>query len=200
MCHTPFIAFLGSLRLTVKGRLRFAMEGKELDLYRQTPVRYLGESTFKSNCQPATVQRHLNLLAGYSNEVGEAFRSIIGSKWVNFTYAVATVYVLADTTDKSIKSYKVNLNEKNHLRKVIYTTTDTLVWQMLASVALPGFTINRVCALSNFILKTTDKLPKNTRRWVVTGIGLATIPFIIKPIDELVDYVLDKSIRKLQPK
>ncbi|XP_018560969.1 mitochondrial fission process protein 1 isoform X2 [Anoplophora glabripennis] len=178
MCHTPFIAFLGSLRLTVKGRLRFAMEGKELDLYRQTPVRYLG----------------------YSNEVGEAFRSIIGSKWVNFTYAVATVYVLADTTDKSIKSYKVNLNEKNHLRKVIYTTTDTLVWQMLASVALPGFTINRVCALSNFILKTTDKLPKNTRRWVVTGIGLATIPFIIKPIDELVDYVLDKSIRKLQPK
>lgn len=82
------------------------MEGKELDLYRQTPVRYLGKITIKL-ITDATGQKHLKLLAGYSNEVGEAFRSIIGSKWVNFTYAVATVYVLADTTDKSIKSYKV---------------------------------------------------------------------------------------------
>ncbi|KAJ8917343.1 hypothetical protein NQ315_002365 [Exocentrus adspersus] len=154
------------------------MDGKELDLYRETPVRYLG----------------------YSNEVGEAFRSIIGSKWVNFTYAVATVYVLADTADKSIKSYRANFNEKNHLKKVIYTTTDTLLWQMLASVAIPGLTINRVCAFSNFLLKNSEKLPKTTRRWVVTGVGLATIPFIIKPIDRLVDLVLDESIRKLQPK
>lgn len=96
--------------------------------------------------------------------------------------------------------FQSNLNEKNHLKKVIYTTTDTLVWQMLASVIIPGFTINRVCALSNLLLKKSEKLPKNTRRWVVTGIGLATIPFIIKPIDDLVDYVLDESIRKLQPK
>ncbi|KAG5866288.1 hypothetical protein JTB14_023251 [Gonioctena quinquepunctata] len=60
------------------------MEGNSLDVYKQTPIRYLG----------------------YSNEVGEAFRSIIGNRWVNLSYAVATLYVLADTTDKSIKSHK----------------------------------------------------------------------------------------------
>ncbi|CAH1963524.1 unnamed protein product [Acanthoscelides obtectus] len=151
---------------------------KELDLYRETPVRYLG----------------------YANEVGEAFRSIIGAKWVNFTYFVATLYVLADTADKSAKSFKqTNKNETNHIKKVLYTTTDTLVWQLLASVIIPGFTINRLCYASNILLKNSRKLPHEARKWMVTGIGLTAIPFIIKPIDEFVDYALDESIRKLQP-
>lgn len=47
------------------------------------------------------------MVLGYSNEVGEAFRSIIGGKWVAFTYAVATIYVLADTTHKGLNCYKV---------------------------------------------------------------------------------------------
>ncbi|CAG9815148.1 unnamed protein product [Phaedon cochleariae] len=153
------------------------MEENSLDLYRQTPIRYLG----------------------YANEVGEAFRSMIGNRWVKFSYGVATLYVLADTTDKSIKSYEANLNEKNHLYKVAFTTSDTLTWQLLASVAIPGYTINRVCAASNYFLKKSEKLPKNARKWVVTGIGLFAIPFIIKPIDEFVDYALDNSLRKFQP-
>lgn len=33
----------------------------------------------------------------------------------------------------------------------------------------------------------------------VTGIGLAAIPFIIKPIDALVDKLLDESLRKYAP-
>nr|CAI5862780.1 unnamed protein product [Callosobruchus analis] len=153
------------------------LEVKELDLYRETPVRYLG----------------------YANEVGEAFRSIIGAKWVNFTYCVATLYVLADTSDKSIKSFETNKNEKNHIKKVLYTTSDTLIWQLLASVVIPGFTINRLCFTADILLKKSGKLPQGTRKWLVTGIGLSAIPFIIKPIDDFVDYALDKSIRKLQP-
>lgn len=47
-------------------------------------------------------------VAGYANEVGEAFRSIIGTKWVNVTYGIATLYVLADTGHKSVESYKVS--------------------------------------------------------------------------------------------
>ncbi|KAL1502493.1 hypothetical protein ABEB36_007629 [Hypothenemus hampei] len=152
-------------------------ESKNVDLYRDTPIRYLG----------------------YANEVGEAFRSIIGTKWVNVSYGIATLYVLADTTHKSVESYKVNVNEVNHKTKVAYTAVDTLTWQLLASVAIPGFTINRICALSSFLLKKTEYLPKNTRKWVVTVLGLTAIPFIIKPIDKLVDLTLDQSLRKLKP-
>ncbi|XP_019871831.1 mitochondrial fission process protein 1 [Aethina tumida] len=151
---------------------------KPKDLYRETPIRYLG----------------------YANEVGEAFRGWIGSKWVNATYGVATLYVLADTIDKSINSYETNKNERNHIKKVTYTTIDTLLWQFLASVIIPGATINRVCAVSNYLLKRVEKLPKNTRKYTVTTIGLVTIPFIIKPIDNLVDNLMDATIRKVQPK
>ncbi|XP_066257684.1 mitochondrial fission process protein 1 [Euwallacea similis] len=153
-------------------------ENKGVDLYRDTPVRYLG----------------------YANEVGEAFRSIIGTKWVNVTYGIATLYVLADTGHKSVKSYKANINEPNHKSKVAYTTTDTLIWQLLASVAIPGFAINRVCAFSHYLLKKRQSLPTSSRTWLVTAIGLTTIPFIIKPIDKFVDYMLDESLRKFQPK
>ena len=69
---------------------------------------------------------------------------------------------------------------------------------MLASVIIPGFTINRVCAFTDYVLIRT-KMPVTNRMVVVTGAGLAVIPFIIKPIDRLVDYLLDRSFRKLQP-
>lgn len=91
------------------------------------------------------------------------------------------------------------LQEGVGIKKTTYVMFDTLAWQMLASVAIPGLTINRVCAVANYFLKKSEKLPKATRRWSVTGIGLATIPFIIKPIDDLVDKILDESLRKYCP-
>jgi len=54
----------------------------EVDLYRDTSLRYLG----------------------YSNEVGEAFRPLVGNLGANLTYVVAVGYVLADSSDKAIKS------------------------------------------------------------------------------------------------
>jgi hypothetical protein len=54
----------------------------EVDLYRDTALRYLG----------------------YSNEVGEAFRPLVGNFGANLTYVVAVGYVLADSIDKAIKS------------------------------------------------------------------------------------------------
>ncbi|XP_017769197.1 PREDICTED: mitochondrial fission process protein 1 [Nicrophorus vespilloides] len=150
-----------------------SMETPTKDLYRDTPVRYLG----------------------YANEVGEAFRKIIGGKWVAATYGVATLYVLADTYDKSSKCHDGGAATK----KVVYTAADTLLWQMLASVAIPGLTINRVCAASAYLLKNNKNLGKMPKKWAVTAIGLATIPIIIKPIDHMVDTVLDNTFRKLSP-
>ena len=54
---------------------------KEIDIYRDTPVRLLG----------------------YANEVGEAFRALVSVKFVIGTYGVASAYVLADTYDKASK-------------------------------------------------------------------------------------------------
>lgn len=92
-----------------------------------------------------------------------------------------------------------NVTSNKRTVKSVYTATDTVVWQMLASVVIPGFTINRVCALSSYLLKKSTPLPDKTRKVIVTAIGLATIPFIIKPIDHATDELLDHTIRKLAP-
>ena len=81
-------------------------------------------------------------------------------------------------------------------KKVRWAIADTLVWQGLASVAIPGFTINRICALSHFILGKKSSLSLPVRKVVVTTIGLACIPFIIKPIDRSVDYLLEHTLRR----
>lgn len=45
-------------------------------------------------------------------------------------------------------------------------------------------------------MKHTTKLPSKTRKWLTTAIGLACIPFIVKPIDTFVEYVMDETFRK----
>ena len=51
---------------------------KPVDLFRDTPVRFLG----------------------YANEVGEAFRPLINVNLVRATYGIAITYALADSWNK----------------------------------------------------------------------------------------------------
>lgn len=74
---------------------------------------------------------------------------------------------------------------------------DTLLWQLLASVVIPGFTINRICSLSLHVLKRHTSLSLKRSKWTTTAIGLLSIPFIIKPIDHSVDWMMDRTLRKL---
>ncbi|XP_059480863.1 mitochondrial fission process protein 1 [Neocloeon triangulifer] len=148
---------------------------KEIDIYRDTPVRFLG----------------------YANEVGEAFRTLVHKNVVHSSYGVASLYVLADTVDKSKKMYNANQDNPERTKKVMIAAGDTLVWQALASVIIPGFTINRVCAGSYFLMKRFKLAPKPARKWLTTAIGLACIPFIIHPIDNLVTVSMDMTIRKV---
>jgi len=150
-------------------------EPKEVDIYRDTPVRLLG----------------------YANEVGEAFRALVNVKFVYASYGLASAYVLADTNDKASKAKKLLGDSEGALSKVGVAAFDTLVWQALASVIIPGFTINRICAASLFAMgKTIPKVSLNARKWMTTGIGLGVIPFIVHPIDSLVHYGMDNTTRK----
>ncbi|RXM96372.1 Mitochondrial fission process protein 1 [Acipenser ruthenus] len=148
---------------------------KEVDIYRDTWVRFLG----------------------YANEVGEAFRALVPVGMVWASYGVATVYVTADAVDKGKKAATEHGDGPGKTARVAVAVVDTFVWQALASVAIPGFTINRVCAASLYMLGRTTRWPLPVRKWTTTAIGLSTIPFIIKPIDRSVDFLLDSSLRKV---
>ncbi|KAK7789462.1 hypothetical protein R5R35_005858 [Gryllus longicercus] len=149
-----------------------------VDLFRDTPVRLLG----------------------YANEVGEAFRSLVHVNWVRLTYGISSAYVLADTYDKASKASAVPYKtEANRNTAVMSVAADTLIWQAFASVIVPGYTINRVCACSNYALARMTKMPSITRKWITTAIGLSCIPIIFRPIDHMVDYIMDNSVRIILP-
>ena len=58
----------------------------EVDIWRDTPVRYLG----------------------YANECGEALRALLPPAGVPASYALAIGYVLADTMDKAFKEWELS--------------------------------------------------------------------------------------------
>ncbi|XP_011158735.2 mitochondrial fission process protein 1 isoform X2 [Solenopsis invicta] len=144
----------------------------EVDLYRDTYVRYLG----------------------YANEVGEAFRSLVPKSIVWFSYALSSGYVLADTVHKGVKVYQSDVSPQK-TKNVLLSTSDTMLWQAFASVIIPGFTINRICAAVQFAQRKSTRVAWK-KPWIPTLIGLASIPFIIHPIDHAVEGAMDVTYRK----
>ena len=79
------------------------MENKEIDIWRETPVRLLG----------------------YANECGESFRFIY-PRGVVPSYIVAIGYTFCDCFDKGYNEYK--LEGKKITNKVVITSFDALLW------------------------------------------------------------------------
>lgn len=183
-------------------------EKTEYDPLRDGPLRYLG----------------------YANELGEAFAAWLFAGGVPLSYGVAVSYVLFDTWDK----YNKTLNEatskltsrqdiprsvdRAKLIKAIALErgVDTVVWQLIASVAAPGFTIHTIVGLANTLLETAEQSEQLTaslsatavllglpaeifistiNKSIPTAIGLLAIPFIVHPIDSGVHALLNATLR-----
>jgi fission process protein 1 len=140
----------------------------ETDIYRDSPLRFLG----------------------YANEVGEAFRPLVPVEVVYFSYFAAISYILADTVDKGRQG------AKNGALSGVMGAVDTFSWQMLASVLFPSFIINRfVCYLAS--ANAAGTLPEMLQLdWLPTAAGLITIPLIIVPLDILAHFSMNGSFRK----
>lgn len=132
---------------------------------------------------------------------------------MNLSYAVAIAYVLADCADKTYKKYEVrNIRKRSVFTSniLIYlyvkkpggglgpacvTAGDVFVWQMLASVAVPGLCINRVTWGAGRLL-ARSRVRGVPLRWGPTVAGLGCIPLIIGPIDHAIDRLMDATYRK----
>ena len=86
------------------------------DVFRDSPVRYLG----------------------YANELGEAFGAFISRGLYRLSYGVAGGYAVADAADKGYRSLDRGEGEVAAGKHF----ADALVWQGLASVMIPGFTVS----------------------------------------------------------
>jgi mitochondrial fission process protein 1 len=173
---------------------------------------------------------------GYANEVGESFRYQY-PRGVGPSYWIAAGYCCADAGWSGYNSYCQNRNRNSNSNisisyddqtnatktssssssssAVVVAGTvvmDTLVWQLLASVLIPGATINGIVRIAKFAVhsltttnhknNTTTTRPSSSsamlfffHKWTPTTIGLLSIPLIVHPIDQAVDYFMDETIR-----
>ena len=133
-------------------------------------------------------------LLGYSNEVGEAFRHV-APRCVQPSYALAFAYCLADTADKSLEAKKREPVPELKTKRMGFAALDTMIWQTLASVAIPGLVINRLVWATRKSLAGATKPHSFPVRWAPTVVGLLAVPFIVHPIDTGVHWAMDRSIR-----
>jgi fission process protein 1 len=152
------------------------VEDGEVDIYRDTALRY----------------------AGYANEVGEAFAPLTPGWCVPFSYAVAITYVIADTIDKTKKVLDGTKYAGDNINTcAAIEGVDALIWQLAASVALPGYTIHQLVAIVVALLDASGVDQSGVISALPTACGLAMIPFIVKPLDELAEVAMDVTFRKV---
>lgn len=126
---------------------------------------------------------------GYANEVGESFRYQF-PRLVGPSYLLAFAYCAADAASSGYTVYQAN----QLYQPAAISVVDTLLWQSLASVMIPGAAINLLVKASRAAVRRVA-LPVLVAEWLPTGVGLGSIPFIVQPIDWSVDYALDNTTR-----
>lgn len=144
----------------------------------------------------------LNRLVGfrplaYTSEVGEAVRPVTKKIIVSLAYILSFGYVFADI---GLKLYDI----KNEEKKIIYWKgIDLTLWHMSASIITPAIAIhtivNSVNKVQNKFIQYGVKLPIKFKTFFPSVVGLASIFFIIKPIDDGTDYMLNNFVRPYYP-
>ena len=157
-------------------------EAARYNIFRDSPLRYMG----------------------YCNEIGESFRYQF-PRFVVPSYILSFGYVGADALTTGYREYCSEDTSKNNNKETKTSreyragiaTFDTLLWQSLASVMIPGLAINVIVRASRFaVARSPLTLPALASKWLPTATGIGSIPLIIHPIDSFVDLTLDNSTRR----
>jgi len=97
---------------------------------------------------------------GYANEIGESFKRFISRRSYLASYLASSGYVVADAYYQCQKELERDSGEGSRIR-VALQAGDSLIWQALASVIVPGICINRIVALTSSACKLG--MPVRTR-------------------------------------
>lgn len=86
-------------------------------------------------------------------------------------------------------------DESQKLKRGAIVSLDTFTWQMLASVFWPGSFIRCVVNATSTAL-ALGHIDGDVAKALPTVVGLAAIPFIVKPIDGTIDTAMEMSVSK----
>ncbi|EXJ80958.1 hypothetical protein A1O3_07246 [Capronia epimyces CBS 606.96] len=174
-----------------------------------------------------TIMLSAHRYVAYTSDIGESFRPVAHPVLVRGAYAVSWAYILGDVGNEGWKAYKRNqrllapkaeefhnATQKDSTEKdqsLAQTTpveipaiedyrsvmVQRAVFQSIASMGLPAFTIHSIVKYSGKALKNA----KNTtiRTWGPIGLGLAAVPSLPylfdKPVEEAVEWTFYHAFR-----
>ncbi|KAI1648716.1 mitochondrial 18 KDa protein-domain-containing protein [Daldinia loculata] len=171
-----------------------------------------------------TIMLSAHRYVAYTSDIGESFRPVAHPWLVRSAYGVSWLYILGDVSYEGYKAYwqnqrKLNpqivLSEKQQKLTGLSTTAPAdakpgvvspledyrtvmvqrAIFQSLASMGLPAFTIHSVVKYSGRALK--DVKNKTVRTWGPIGLGLAIVPFLPtifdKPVENAVEWMFHKG-------
>ena len=138
-----------------------------------------------NQCADDTCKYKCLRAAADANEVGESFKPLVPRWMYAASYGVVGAYVCADA------AWRATVPPPG--RSPAVEALDTVVWQGLASVMLPGFVINRI------VWAVGRVSPPTALIWAPTAVGLVSIPLIISPIDRGVESFM-QILRPLYPR
>ncbi|KAF7547959.1 hypothetical protein G7Z17_g7367 [Cylindrodendrum hubeiense] len=162
----------------------------------------------------------------YTSDIGESFRPVAHPNLVRAAYGVSWLYLIGDVSHEGYKSYWHNqrvldpqLQLTPQQEKITgikasqaleakpgvvspledYRTVmvQRAIFQSLASMGLPAFTIHSVVRYSGRAMK--DMKNKTIRTWGPIGLGLAVVPFLPamfdEPVENAVEWVFHKGFQ-----
>lgn len=159
----------------------------------------------------------------YTSDIGESFRPVAHPNIVRAAYGISWLYILGDVSHEGYRAYWHNkriLNPQLELTPqqekvtglpsvatelkepgVVSPLEDWRtvmvqrgIFQSLASMGLPAFTIHSVVRYSGRAMK--DVKNKTLRTWGPIGLGLAVVPFLPALFDEPVENAVEWMFHK----
>ncbi|KAI9859926.1 MAG: hypothetical protein M1824_003514 [Vezdaea acicularis] len=159
----------------------------------------------------------------YTSDIGESFRPIAHPNLVRTAYGISWAYLVGDVGHEGYKAYCRNqrilhpvkfaeslnkeagaqLHDVTQLSPGVvpaledYRTimVQRALFQGIASMGLPAFTIHSIVRYSTRALKSAKS--STVRAYVPIGLGLAAVPFLPfvfdKPVEEAVEWTFHKA-------
>lgn len=161
-----------------------------------------------------TIMLSAQRYVAYTSDIGESFRPVAHPYWVRTAYGISWAYLVGDVSHEGYKQYTKN-------QQILHPQTDPnapagqlqapgrvpwiddyrarmaerAVFQSIASMGLPAFTIHTIVRYSGQAFKNV----KNTRirTWGPIGLGLGAVPalpFLFdKPVEQATEWVFHKA-------
>jgi fission process protein 1 len=179
-----------------------------------------GEDSTESNLRYAayanrirTIMLSAHRYVAYTSDIGESFRPVAHPWLVRGAYGVSWAYLIGDVSHEGYKAYKRNqrilhpetdpnattaqLQTPGHVPAIDdyrARMAERAVFQGLASMGLPAFTIHSIVRYSGQAFKNVKNV--KVRTWGPIGLGLAAVPALPYMFDHLVEVATEWVFHK----